>query len=159
MRRPCFLILAQALALYSASGTPLGRSAGDSNGEAMLGEHQHHRPLQQGDGVVRAPQHVGFPVRDPAASPEQIHIALAVSDTPDGYAVTVAWATWPEARSQVVWGSDSQGQDNIAYGRSTSECFTQAMPGTAFTCHTNHSSLPPRRGRNRCLSVVEQVYS
>ncbi len=115
----CLAVLAQVL----ASVTPLSESAGNGDGESMLGEHQMHRPLQHGDEHTAPRVHARFPSDDPAASPEQIHIALAASDSPEEYAVTVAWATWPETRSQVVWGSDNQRQDNIAYGRATSECY------------------------------------
>lgn len=59
---------------------------------------------------------------DPAsAAPEQVHIALAVTGSREEYAMTIAWATWPEAKSQVLWGSSADQLSNLAEGSATCE--------------------------------------
>lgn len=124
------LSLAIGLALVPclASGTPLG-SSGDR--EAMRGDQQHNQQdrrstIQHPDGRESS-FHVAVPsietdAPDPAsAAPEQVHIAFASSGSLEQYAVTVAWSTWPETRSQVAWGSSPRKQDNLTYGSSTCE--------------------------------------
>lgn len=146
----CLVVLAQVLVGYSASGAPLSDSEGNVDREAMLGQHQ------RGDEHNAPWLHARLPSGDPAASPEQIHIALAASDSPEEYAVTVAWATWPETRSQVVWGSDDQRQDNIAYGRATSECHaglshsvdSDLDVGCCRLRHNSRSMMQARHGRS-----------
>lgn len=59
---------------------------------------------------------------DPAsAAPEQVHIALAVTGSREEYAMTIAWATWPDAQSQVLWGSSADQLSNLAEGSATCE--------------------------------------
>lgn len=53
------------------------------------------------------------------AAPEQVHIALAVTDSREEYAMSIAWATWPEAQSQVLWGSSADQLSNLAEGTAT----------------------------------------
>lgn len=60
-------------------------------------------------------------IGDHSSSPEQIHIALATSDSQDEYAMTVAWTTWPETQSAVVWGRSPDSMTNMVEGSSTSE--------------------------------------
>lgn len=74
---------------------------------------------------------------DPAsADPEQVHIALAESGSLEQYAMTVAWVTWPEARSQVAWGSSPEELGNMAEGNATSERKKDAMTGGSSCLHT-----------------------
>lgn len=124
------LAIIQALIFCLASGTPLG-SSGDS--EAMRGDQQHsqqgRRPTMQHPDARESPFHVAVPSTDPAsAAPEQVHISFASSGSLEQYAVTVAWSTWPETRSQVAWGSSHQEQDNVAYGSSTCEATPHKLP-------------------------------
>lgn len=59
---------------------------------------------------------------DPAsAAPEQVHISLAVTGSREEYAMTIAWATWPETQSQVLWGSSADQLSNLAEGSATCE--------------------------------------
>lgn len=139
------LAISQALVFCSASGTPLG--SGD--GEALRGDQQHRQQetrQRQHPDARETPFDVAGPSTandnpDPAsAAPEQVHISFASSGSLEEYAVTVAWSTWPEARSQVNWGSSPRKQDNVAYGSSTCEWAhqyeysnEQCVTGTAVT--------------------------
>lgn len=58
---------------------------------------------------------------DPSAMPEQIHIALAMSESPEEYAMTIAWATWPDTKSTVAWGLSEDELVNVVEGTSTCE--------------------------------------
>ncbi|CAM9158106.1 unnamed protein product [Pylaiella littoralis] len=137
------LAMSQALVFCSAAGMPL-RSTGD--GENIRGDQQlrqqEKQPLQHPD-ARETPCHVTASSAkdkpDPAsAAPEQVHIAFASSGSLEEYAVTVAWSTWPKARSQVTWGS-SQKQDNVANGNST--FYTARHPGRAdYTSSFLHSA-------------------
>lgn len=119
-----FFLATAVVAVAVVSGAPVG--VGDGAGVRL--EHEQ-RSLQQGgpgssmlqpDGTA-----VGLDIRvheDPSfAAPEQVHIALGRSDSPEEYAVTVAWVTWPNTQSRVVWGSSVDNLGNIADGSSTSE--------------------------------------
>lgn len=61
------------------------------------------------------------PESDPPAHPEQIHIAFAVPNLPEEYAMTISWATWPETMSTVVWGTSPSSMIHVVEGSSTSE--------------------------------------
>ena len=137
----------RALLFCAASGTP--PSVGDNNAhqhELLRQEgrhpsppaeveerHEEHRALsgsahtQHGTSTLL--------VVDPAyAAPEQVHIALAESGSLEEYAMTVAWATWPEARSQVVWWALEKGLSNMAEGSATSESKDSRTRGSYWNC-------------------------
>lgn len=116
-----FFLATAVVAIAVVSGAPVG--IGDGAGVRL---EQEQRNLQQ-DGpassIFQPDDELGLGVhKDPAfAAPEQVHIALARSDSPQEYAVTVAWVTWPNTQSRVVWGSSVDNLSNIADGSSTSE--------------------------------------
>lgn len=113
------LAMIHPLLFCSASGAPRSNSA--LNGEAKLAATAEG--LLQQEHTLEGAAHEPLPQSSAAsATPEQVHISLAASGSMEEYAVTVAWATWPKAESQVVWGASAQQQDYIAYGSSTSEC-------------------------------------
>lgn len=109
------LTMIHPLLFCSASSAPGVHSA--LNGEAKIAAG-----LQEIDESLLQQEDEPLPSSAASATPEQVHISLAASDSTEEYAVTVAWATWPKAESQVFWGASAQQQDNIAYGSSTSEC-------------------------------------
>lgn len=150
-----FLVIGAALLCFehgkasvfcSASGVPL--SVGDNAGPRAFRTQQSSTDFAQdvhgalGDRIEAEPAASRSLENDPAsAAPEQVHIALAASGSLEEYAMTIAWATWPEAKSQVVWGTSADHLSNLAEGSATSEfidnssrqqCLTFAMTTAAI---------------------------
>lgn len=97
----------------------------DSNSKGQNGnfEKQQSRSLSEClhvDPLPDGPMEKGDPK---FAAPEQVHIALAVSASRENYAMTVAWTTWPETASHVLWGETEDTLSNIAEGNATCESF------------------------------------
>ena len=95
--------------------------------------HQVHRALS---GTAHTKQGASILLEsDPiSAAPEQVHIALAESGSLEEYAMTVAWATWPEARSQVAWGLSAEELSSLADGSATSESKDSSTRGSYCIC-------------------------
>lgn len=111
-----------ALLLCSASGVPSSNGALDGGAKLAVEQQERDRLLrQEEDAHLDGASHVPLATSTASSTPEQIHISFAASDVMGEYAVTVAWATWPKAESQVFWGSSAQQPENIAYGSWTSE--------------------------------------
>lgn len=95
--------------------------------------HQAHRALSGSAHTEHGPSI--FLESDPAsAAPEQVHIALAESWSLEEYAMTVAWATWPETRSQVAWGVSAEGLSSLTEGSATSESKDSSTRGSYWEC-------------------------
>ena len=139
---PLFLLdSARAPFFCAASGTP-PISVADDNAHHQQQQQQHDGLLQDGrqqvhnaaTGGVHAEHGASTLLEgDPAsADPEQVHIALAESGSLEEYAMTVAWVTWPEARSQLLWGSSPKGLSNMVEGNVTSERKDSMTRGSNF---------------------------
>ena len=126
------LAIVHSLLVCSASGETNSNSA--FNGEAKLAaglQESEESLLQRGqEHALEGAFHEPLPSSAASATPEQVHISLASSGSTEEYAVTVAWATWPKAGSQVLWGTSAERQDKVAYGSSTSECWLAARERT-----------------------------
>lgn len=122
------LAMVHSLLFCSALGAPRSNIA--LNGEAKLAaglqESEESLLQREHEHALEGASHEPLPSSAASATPEQVHISLAASSSTEEYAVTVAWATWPKAESQVVWGTSAEQQDNVSYGSSTSECWQTA---------------------------------
>lgn len=98
---------------------------------------QHQRVQLRGSSLAST--------NDSAAStlPEQLHLAFAEArGTRDVYAVSVSWLTWEDAKSQVLWGRDTDALGEVAVGNATREstlvyihqCIGQQQPGFGWRC-------------------------
>lgn len=106
-----------ASAQHAASSTINNRHVGEVTAEQQLSS-----PARRLGGRTGSRVELGvLPPRDPAAAPEQVHIALAVSDSRKEYAMAVAWATWPETQSTVVWGKSADEMSSTVEGSATSK--------------------------------------
>lgn len=103
-----------------SAAIPVGRS---STGVDSVDQQQGTQQAARRSLVEASGSHVETvePDNDPSAHPEQVHIAFAVSNSPEEYAITISWATWPETMSTVVWGTSPSSMIHVVEGSSTSE--------------------------------------
>ncbi|CAM9492658.1 unnamed protein product [Scytosiphon promiscuus] len=120
------MLACRSIAAAEVSGA--WRIAGD--GGALRGEYQQ-QPLSSEHGAAKG---------DPSyAAPEQVHISLASPGYVRAYPVTVAWVTWPDVRSEVLWGTAADDLVNVARGSSTT--YSARHPGRAdYTSGFLHSA-------------------
>ncbi|CBN76693.1 conserved unknown protein [Ectocarpus siliculosus] len=135
-----FFLATAVVAVAVVSSAPVG--IGDGAGVRL--EHKQRNLQQDGpaSSMFQPDEHglsVGAHKDQSFAAPEQVHIALARSDSPEEYAVTVAWVTWPNTQSRVAWGSSVDNLGNIADGTSTT--YSARHPGRAdYTSGFLHSA-------------------
>lgn len=110
-----------SVSLYNAASTPTENIDSNRKGQNDYFEDQQSRSLSERlhvDPLPDGPMEKGDPK---FAAPEQVHIALAVSASREHYAMTVAWTTWPETASHVLWGETEDTLSNMAEGNATCE--------------------------------------